>query len=207
MVIDEGYIKYKCIWKNAPPPQEKYLTELSYWRKKLYQKKLIGIYEDSGIGYGNVSIRHPENNSQFIITGTQTGGIEEIEAKHYSVVTSYDINNNEVYCSGKVKASSEALTHAMIYELGDGLYNSVIHVHHHQMWLELKGKVPTTSEGVAYGTKEMAFEIRRLYNAGDFNLEKILIMAGHEDGIITFGNTIAESGDILLNYLSKAYIE
>jgi len=207
MTIDEGYIKYECIWHKAPPPDIKYLKEINRWRKKLFDKKLIGVYEDSGIGYGNISIRHPENQRQFIITGTQTGALNILNPWHFSIVTSYDIDKNQIYCSGLIKSSSEALTHAMIYELEDGRYNSVIHVHHYEMWKQLKNKVPTTSNKIAYGTKDMGFEIKRLYNTGNLKTEKILIMAGHEEGIITFGNTLEESGDILLHYLSKVYVK
>lgn len=207
MAIDEGYIKYECIWQKTPPPDTKYLKEISHWRKKLFDINLIGVYKDSGIGYGNISVRHPKNQQQFIITGTQTGRLDELESKHFSVVTSYDIDENKVHCSGLIKSSSEALTHAMIYELEGGQYHSVIHVHHYKMWKQLKNKVPTTSDKIVYGTKDMGFEIKRLYNNGNLKTEKILVMAGHEEGIITFGNTLEESGDILLYYLSKVCIK
>jgi len=46
----------------------------------------------------------------------------------------------------------------------------------------------------------MAFEIMRLLRDTDLNEVKIFAMAGHEEGIFTFGNTLDEAGEILLAY-------
>ena len=71
MGVEEGYIKYNCVWKkedfNFP---ENVFKSLNFWREKLYALKLIGVHED-GIGYGNISIR--SYNKSFIITGSGTG--------------------------------------------------------------------------------------------------------------------------------------
>jgi len=203
--MDEGYIKYDCIWEEAPPPNEKYLMEINQWRQKLFELKLIGEYQDSGIGYGNISIRHPRYNDQFIITATQTGGLGELDKKHYSLVTTCSITENRVYCRGLQKASSEALTHYTIYNLNNS-YNAVMHIHHPEMWRQLQFKLPTTSPTTPYGTPDIAFEIKRMYDRNMLK-NRIIIMAGHEDGVITFGNNMDDCGDILLHYLSNISVQ
>ena len=58
--------------------------------------------------------------------------------------------------------------------------------------------MPTTLPKVEYGTPEMAIEIRRLYRETTLPKVKILVMAGHEEGIICFGETIVEAIEVLL---------
>ena len=60
-------------------------------------------------------------------------------------------------------------------------------------------KVPTSSPDVPYGTPQMAKEIFRLFDEENLGVEKILVMAGHEDGIICFGKDLDETVNILLN--------
>jgi hypothetical protein len=63
-------------------------------------------------------------------------------------------------------------------------------------------KVPTTNPKVQYGTPEMYYEVIKLYDRTMLE-KKILVMAGHEDGIISFGKNLKEAGDIILYYLNK----
>lgn len=191
-MIDEGYIKFDCVWEEAPNNFDFSLTELFQVRNHLMGRKLIGVYEDIGIGYGNLSIRHPRHAGQFIISGTATGSINESTAAIFSAVTSYNIDQNKVWCSGPVKASSESMTHAAIYE-ADPSINCVIHVHSKKVWDNLLNDYPTTKKDVPYGTPAMAYEIKRLFTEGKLKKEPIIVMAGHEEGIVTFGKTIAEA--------------
>ncbi len=50
----------------------------------------------------------------------------------------------------------------------------------------------------------MADEVRRLFRETDVRKLKIFGMAGHEDGIITFGHTAEEAGQVLVDWLAKA---
>ncbi|MEO6845153.1 MAG: class II aldolase/adducin family protein, partial [Ginsengibacter sp.] len=93
--------------------------------------------------------------------------------------------------------SSESLTHAMIYKNQPAI-NAVFHVHHFALWKKLLNKVPTTHIDVAYGTPAMANEIVRLFKETDLASEKIFVMAGHEEGIVSFGKDVNEAGNILL---------
>ena len=64
-------------------------------------------------------------------------------------------------------------------------------------------RFPTTAAAVAYGTPLMAAEMRRLYETSELPRLKILIMAGHEEGLITFGATLAEAEQVLLRAKSQ----
>lgn len=184
-MIDEGYIKYHIEWEEAPPDPAVPPALLSV-RNDLFQSGLIGVYEDLRIGFGNVSALSPED--RFFISGTQTGHIAELTAAHCSEVLSYDIAANTLRCLGPVKASSEALTHAAVYACAADI-RFVVHVHHYDFWRAVLAHVPTTRPDVPYGTPEMAAEVRRLYAESPLPEGRILAMAGHSEGIITFGAT------------------
>ena len=162
----------------------------------MFQIGLIGFDPDQNVGFGNISFRY---KNTFVISGTQTGDVFPIEQKHFSLVTSYDYQSNEVHCKGPLQASSESLTHAAIYE-ADNTVNSIIHIHSEELWNEYLNKVPTT-RNVPYGTPEMAEEMFRLFRETDVKNQKVILMAGHHAGIITFGNNAEEAGRIVLDLL------
>jgi ribulose-5-phosphate 4-epimerase/fuculose-1-phosphate aldolase len=195
-MIDEGYIKYRSHWSKAPAPDPAAARLLEKWRKPLYAAGLVGHYKELGIGFGNISMRC-RDPGQFLITGTQTGHIAATTEQHYSLVTSYDIERNEVSCSGPVQASSEAMTHAAIYEL-DPSIAAIVHVHSKALWDEHLNRLPTTSPDVAYGTPEMAKEFRRLYADSTFGRQGIAVMGGHEEGLIGIGESLEQAATKIL---------
>lgn len=199
-MIDEGYIKYQCHWNKTDAIAESDIVEINQCRKKLYELGLIGEY-DNGIGFGNLSVRIPESNN-LIISGTQTGGIAELTAKDYTKVTDFDWHKNYVACEGLTKASSETLTHGAIYVAQPDI-NAVVHVHNRELWHELLDKVPTTDPNCAYGTPEMAEELIRLCRQPGTKRQRIVIMSGHEEGILTFGKNLTAAGNVLLQYFSN----
>jgi hypothetical protein len=69
------------------------------------------------------------------------------------------------------------------------------------MWNNLIHKVPTTKIEATYGTPEIANEIKRLFSESTVAAEKIIVMGGHKEGIISFGRTLEEAGNILLKRL------
>ena len=196
--MDEGVIKFRCDWLPAYAPAEKEILSLNQWRSRLYQLGLIGAYPN-GIGYGNISVRAKRGRG-FIISGTQTGGLATLGAQQYTRIVAYRFEENMVRCKGPVKASSESLTHAMLYEL-DAVIGAVIHVHHEKQWRRLLGNVPTTSAKIRYGTPEMAKEVSRLYQTEDLRQKKLFVMGGHESGIVSFGKDLEEAGETLLTCL------
>ncbi len=202
-MIDEGYIKYQCNWINSEPVSFDRIAELNEWRLKFYELGLIGEY-DNGIGFGNISIRYSQSG-QFIVSGTQTGNLSVLSEQHYTKVTNFDLERNCLTCYGPIKASSESLTHATLYQANPTV-NAIIHVHHLELWQELMDKVPTTNKNVSYGTPEMAKEIIRLFQEDNLIETKILVMSGHEEGIISFGTSLEEAGNILLNRFNKLIV-
>jgi L-ribulose-5-phosphate 4-epimerase len=193
--MTEGYIKFNCDWIKQELNED--ITEINKWRNRLYSLNLIGAYEN-GIGFGNISIR---NGNNFIITGSKTGGIENLTNNHFTKVTNWYFNKNNLTCEGPIEASSESLTHAAIYTSNSNI-NAVIHVHNINLWEKLIHKIPTTDEKAEFGTPEMAYEIIRLFRENQITKKRILVMGGHKEGIISFGKDLEEAGNVLLNHFN-----
>lgn len=191
---DEGVTRYDCRFQRTVAPAHAALRSLIDCRDRLFSRRLIGVYPD-GIGYGNVSVR-PPGCRHFFITGTQTGHKPRLRASDIAFVTSYDIDANAVDCEGLIAASSESMTHAAVYELSPEM-GAVIHVHHRALWQRAAGHVPTTQAKVAYGTPAMAREMQRLCDAAGLLRHRLLVMAGHEEGVIAFGAQLPEAEAIL----------
>ena len=198
-MIDEGYIKFQSDWRRTPPLGVAEATELIRWREPLYDAGLIGVLADSGIGYGNTSVRIGDTD-RFLISGTQTGHLKDLDDRHFAIVDRYDLEANSVTARGPVEPSSESMTHAAIYALNSSI-RAVVHVHDQDLWLRLKGVLPTTGEGVAYGTPDMARAFRRLFEDTDFPTTGIAVMAGHEDGLVSFGKDVQEATERILTLL------
>jgi len=199
-VRDEGYIKFNSQLHDSFPPAEWDVEQVNLWRDRLFAMKLIGAYDD-GIGYGNISIRSPHTD-EFIITGTSTGGLSLLFPEHFTRVKGYNIGLNSVVCEGKIHASSETMTHAAVYAC-DSNIGAVVHIHSADHWNRMLNNIPTTSPSAAYGTPEMAHEIFRLYKETDFPEVRVMAMAGHEEGILSFGRTLDDAGSRLLEILNN----
>lgn len=195
---ETGVIKFNCNWIKSEPMNADLLIDLNFWRDKMFDLGFIGVNED-GIGYGNMSIRSTEN--QFIITGSATGKERKLSNQHFTNVIDYDLEKNSLTALGPIIASSESLTHAVIYEYDKNI-NAVIHIHNLALWEKLMNKIPTTKKSVEYGTPAMAKEIIRLFDETNLANEKMLVMAGHEEGIISFGKNLNEAGSLLLRVLN-----
>jgi hypothetical protein len=181
MSHDEGYIKFECFWEKADWDPAIEFNELIAFRNEMHKHKLIGIFPD-GIGYGNISQRISAKT--FIISGSATGGVSNADKEQFSKVKKFLIDKNQIHCRGPVKASSESLSHAAIYS-SCAEVNFVLHVHNYEVWKKEKGILPSTDQSAAYGTPEMANSILNLLS----NSPKagIIIMTGHEEGILIFG--------------------
>jgi hypothetical protein len=196
-MIDEGYIKFDMHWSAGEPPSADEVAELNRWRKPLFEAGLIGEYRELGISYGNIS-RRGGNGGCFIISGTQTGRLAKPGPEHYALISDYDINGNRVSCRGTSKASSESMTHAALYEL-DPSINAVVHVHSRELWQRYLHRLPTTDAGIAYGTPDMAREFARLYRETDFPATGVAVMAGHDEGIVSFGKDMMQAARRILD--------
>ena len=171
------------------------LTELNICRRKLLEQHLMGV-DSNGVGFGNLSVRDGATRN-FYITGSATGGSPELSLTDCVRVVDWDFKKNWLQYEGTAVPSSESLTHAAIYE-SDPATSAVIHCHDSVLWRTLLDRVSTSSKAVAYGTPEMASEIMRLFKGSDVRSRKMLVMAGHEAGIVSFGKNFAEAFDVLM---------
>jgi len=196
--MNEGYIKFNCFLQDANSGlSEEYFLLLTEWRDKLYHIKLLGCYP-GGIGYGNISVRM---GSGFIITGSATGCKDILTKDDYARVDRYDFNKNEIYCTGRISASSESLTHAAVYEARPEVM-AVIHIHSIGLWEKYRGIMPATPEAAGYGTPEIARAVRSLCMGNNIKGNDIIIMGGHKEGIISFGKNLNAAGKKILDLLN-----
>ena len=206
MTEAEGVIKYQLDFRQAVPSLDD-LAEIQVWRSILHELGLVGRdpARYQGYGYGNLSVRSASQSAQFFITASQTGHLHRLSEKHYALVEAVDIERNHVVASGEWPPSSEALTHAMIYQLSNGL-NCVLHIHDPLLWdYGLNNQWPKTEPWVEYGTPQMASEVKRLFRTGAFTHQRCLMMAGHQDGIICFGDRPASAGMALIQLWIAAH--
>jgi L-ribulose-5-phosphate 4-epimerase len=199
MNMGEGYIKFNCLLSEETSglSDDDYLA-LNKWRSKLYQLKLIGCYPGN-IGYGNISIR---SGKGFIITGSATGCKDALTKDDYVKVDRYDFLNNEIHCAGRIRASAESLTHAAIYEASPETM-AVIHIHSLDLWVRYKGLMPTSPETAGYGSPEIALAVRSLCLSSEIGGDEVIIMGGHKEGIIAFGNNLESAGIKILKILLR----
>ncbi len=185
---------------------------LAAWREILARLGLLG--QDparyGGVGYGNVSARLgpfgdvPRGRRRFLVTGTQTGGRRDVGLADFCVVEEYDLVRNRVRSTGAVAPSSESLTHGALYDIAPAA-RVVFHVHAPEVWRAARRLgLPMTDSRARNGTTALALEVQRLYRETALPSLGILVMAGHEDGVLTFGASLEEAGGILVRHLGRA---
>ena len=194
------YIKFSCERAATGITSFGGLAELNIYRRKLLDLRLIGV-DPNGIGFGNLSVREGATDN-FYITGSATGGIHELTLTDCAKVVECDFDRNRVRYEGSALPSSESLTHAAIYE-SDATAGAVIHCHDSRLWAAVLNEAPTTSEAADYGTAEMANEIMQLFTRTDMESRKIIVMAGHEAGILTFCKDLEEAFAVLMRERQK----
>lgn len=211
----EGVIKFELEHQQrelAPRRFGELAAQLIAWRQVMALTHLVGqkpeLYE--GAGYGNVSARIGPPNSAlgrraFLISGSQTSGKPTLTLADFAVVERYDFRRNRVASYGQVPPSSESMTHGAIFDLGPHL-RCVLHAHSPVLWKQAKVlRIPTTDKGVAYGTPEMAHEVQRLFRETAVLERQILAMGGHQDGLVAFGRSPQEAGQVLITELARAF--
>jgi L-ribulose-5-phosphate 4-epimerase len=171
------------------------LAELNAYRRRLLELRLIGV-DSNGVSFGNLSVREGATKN-FYITGSRTGALPELALSECARVVDYDFKSNCVRYEGTAIPSSESLTHAAIYE-ADKKAAAVIHCHDSSLWAALLNRAPTTSGAVDYGTPAMADEVMRLFEVTNVQSRKLLVMAGHDGGLVTFGRDLQEAFSVLM---------
>jgi L-ribulose-5-phosphate 4-epimerase len=186
-VSETGSIKFTCDRVEVELSRFAGFDELNEYRRKLLRLGTIGI-DRNGVGFGNLSVRNGAT-SRFYITGSGTGKLLGLTPADCARVVAYHFARNWLQCEGLTVASSESLTHAAVYE-SDPTTCAVIHCHDMKLWMALLHKVPTTPEKVEYGTPELAYAVRGLFDNTDVLKKKIFVMAGHEGGVVAFGRDL-----------------
>lgn len=207
----EGVIKFNLQYQASAEVFLPGWQAVSAWRQLLCQLQLIGQDPQryQGLGFGNISWRLPPFDASpqqrpFAISGTQTGGLPQLLPQHYAQVLQCDPAGNYVLAQGPVKPSSEALTHGILYAL-DSKVRVVIHVHSPELWHQGAALgLPVTDPSVDYGTPQMAAEVEGLLADERCRQLGILVMGGHQDGVVAFGASVEEAGTILLQWLARA---
>ena len=194
----EGVVKYSVKHETARITFPAEMPDLFSWRNRLRALDLIGA-DAEGLGYGNLSIRLYATPS-FLITGSQSSGLVEVDQRHFARVTVVDLDRNFLRSIGEHPPSSEALTHAALYQVQPAI-RAVVHVHSRAIWEANRGTLPTTRDDVAYGTPGMGYEMIRLHKGKALGRLGVIVMGGHQDGVIAFGPSVADAAGEILTLL------
>ena len=201
----DGIIKYGFDFKKSSPLDKSSFEEIEKIRKRLFALGLIGV-TNNGIGYGNISQRVGKN--RFVITGTQTGHLSDLNENHYSLVEECDDENFYLKSSGAIKPSSEALTHGTIYNLSNQI-KAVIHIHSTPIWNFMLNQNYLKTTKVEYGSIEMIKDINKIFSQIDPLTNQKFVMTGHQDGVIIFGKTLQNAEltlyEIIKNMLNPTF--
>ena len=194
----EGVVKYTVKHETARISFPAEMHEFFTWRQRLRSLQLIG--EDAqGLGYGNMSVRLYATPT-FLITSSQSSGLLDVDQQHFARVTVVDLDKNCLRSVGERPPSSEALTHAALYQTNGGI-RAVVHVHSRDIWTAWRDRLPTSRDEVLYGTPEMAYEMIRLHKRSALGRLGVIVMGGHQDGVIAFGPSLADAAGAILGLL------
>lgn len=202
----EGVIQYQLQHTIMALPKDINVNALNAWRSLFFKLGLIGQHENryQGLGFGNVSQRLAANDHRFIITGSQTGHLATLSRDNFAIVDKASPLDNFIESHGPAQPSSEALTHASVYQ-NDSQVQAVIHVHSPELWRQtIAISLPFIDEDIAYGSVAMAQTVEDYLKSGQLEGRPIFSMLGHEDGIVAFGPSLSSAASILLTHLAKA---
>ncbi len=198
----EGVIKYRLRFERRRVSAWPGYPCLNAWRRVLFRLQLIGQdrFRYQGLGFGNVSERVAQG---FMISATQTGGVENLRPDQYCLVHRADLGANLVVASGGAPPSSEALTHAAVYEASSRV-RVVLHGHSPDIWEQADrlGLAATSSE-IDYGTPAMAEAVVCLVKKHPE--DDIIVMKGHRDGFLAYGESVQGAGRLVVETLARAW--
>lgn len=206
MSAAEGTIRFAYALEppDGPPAGEDTLTELAGWRTILRRLGLLGQDPEryQGLGFGNLSSRAADRPAEFVITASQTSGIERLTDEHLVRITYSNPERFWVDAVGRQPPSSETLTHAMVYR-ADPSIGWVFHVHCPELWQRHEAlALPATAEEVEYGSPAMAAAVAELL-ARHPARPIVFVTLGHRDGVFACGASAAATGSALLGLLAR----
>ena len=196
----EGIVQFSYDLRAGSPAPEWAARELTEWRGELVARGLIGCdIERYGACYGNISVRTGAwaagpGRREFLVSCTQTSGIVGAGTEVLCRVLAYDHAANRVVCQGPCAPSSETLTHGAMYDASLDI-RAIVHAHEPVMWRWiLDNGGPRTPAAAPYGTPAMAAAARQVVAASrrsPWPLPCVLAMEGHEDGVVSWGGSVA----------------
>jgi len=207
MTLAEGIIRFAYDLqapRGAVIPKAQY-QELAAWRTLLRRLQLLGQHPDryQGLSYGNLSARDPDLTDEFIISASQTSAEPEFDESHLVRITNCNLERFWIDAEGEMPPSSEAMTHAMIYQ-ADSRINWVFHCHSPELWQATQSlALPCTAETVAYGSTDMVWAVADLFER-HHSRPLLFTTLGHEDGVFSCGTSARDAGGLLVTYLAKA---
>lgn len=208
MSEQEGVIKYQLKHHHNFLAKNISITEINAWRHILLKMGFMGQDANryTGFGFGNLS--QQLNQQQFLITGSQTGHIKQLNHADYAQVLRAEPEKNSIESLGKTKPSSEALTHASVYQSNTNIH-AVVHGHIPKLWKQTHQlNLAHTQANIPYGTPEMARAVTQLLETMNCPKQGIFSLLGHEDGIVCFSNTMEKAVTLLINtYIQAIMLE
>ncbi len=172
---EESISKFKLTLKRAPAPDLNHVIALEKWRTLFFRLGLIGESQTEKIGYGNLSSRL--NSKSFIITGSQTGHLPQLQSHHYTRVIDCDLKKSILTAEGLIPPCRESLTHSKIYIAHPNI-NYIFQVHHKNLMM-----------------------IDHLENTGNMNGQ--IILNKNQDVLFSLAVTAEEAGKNILDIYRK----
>ncbi|MDW8159398.1 MAG: class II aldolase/adducin family protein [Bacteroidia bacterium] len=146
--------------------------------------------DESGIGYGNLSLR--SNELGFFITASQTASYPLLSPQQICWITRWNIEQNFIQAVGILAPSSESLTHCAIYQ---SCYqaHAIIHIHQQKFWEIESPYLAYTPLGENCGTSSLAQSIIQLFSKVHSSSILGINMRGHRSGLIFWGKDLWEA--------------
>lgn len=211
----EGIVRYWMEHAEGPLPPEALAAaaELDGWRRVMRRLGVLGRdpARYGGYGFGNASRRvaHPGEEPppgcrRFVVSGTQTAHLEELGTGGWALVEWYEPAAMRLASRGPVAPSSEALTHAALYD-ADPAIGCVLHAHAPEPWRRAgELGLPTTPAATA-GTAEMAAAVAETWRRLGGPPAGLFVLGGHQDGLVAFGPDPRAAGERLVAVLAAAW--
>lgn len=149
-----------------------------------------------GLAFGNLSHR-PAGAEGFWVTATQTADRRLLRPQDLVWIDSWQLEQQTVVAHGNLPPSSETLSHAAIHGARAGTALWVLHGHAPSIWQQAAARGwAVTDVAAANGTLALARALAALATPAS----GLIVMGGHRDGVIAYG----DEADTVLQTLSAA---
>ncbi len=187
--MTEAVIQFKYALRPATPGAAAAAATLAPLLQDAQALGVMGRDPDryDGLAFGNLSFG-PAAGSGFWITATQTADQPILNEESVVLIKDWSIADNSLHAAGRRPPSSETLSHAAIHGRRSGLPTWVLHGHAPALWARARtasesGPWTVTSPRAANGTVAMA----RAIAAATTGASGLIVMGGHQDGVIAYG--------------------